>query len=179
MECHPSVCGCTYCRTVRLRGSRSASIHCDEDKLVHGTGISELRLLGWQLGRVRRRQSEQESRAQPRRSHTRRLRPTRGLREHGEHGQSFTIYDASRKVWHQTWVTNQGVLLVIEGGMHGNEIVLSGRDRTTDGKTRYVRGTWKPVSGGVREVAVTSIDGGKTWTPWFDIIFRPSSEKPR
>jgi hypothetical protein len=97
----------------------------------------------------------------------------------GEHGQSFTIYDASRKVWHQTWVTNQGVLLVIEGGMHGGEMVLSGTDRTTDGKTRYVRGTWKPVSGGVREVAATSIDGGKTWKPWFDIMFRPSSEKPR
>ena len=93
----------------------------------------------------------------------------------GEHGQSFTIYDASRKVWHQTWVTNQGVLLVIEGGMHGSEMVLSGTDRTTDGKTRYVRGTWKPVSGGVREVAVTSIDGGKTWKPWFDLMFRPAA----
>jgi len=58
--------------------------------------------------------------------------------------------------------------------MHGSEMVLSGTDRTTDGKTRYVRGTWKPVSGGVREVAVTSIDGGKTWKPWFDLMFRPA-----
>ncbi|MGA8490627.1 MAG: hypothetical protein WB711_09415 [Terriglobales bacterium] len=97
----------------------------------------------------------------------------------GEHGQSFTIYDASRKVWHQTWVTNQGVLLVIEGGMRGGEMVLSGTDRTADGNERYVQGTWKPVSGGVREVAVTSVDGGKTWKPWFDIIFRPASETQR
>jgi len=97
----------------------------------------------------------------------------------GEHGQSFTIYDASRKVWHQTWVTNQGVLLVIEGSMHGGEMVLSGTDRTADGKKRFVRGTWKQVNGGVREIAVTSTDGGKTWKPWFDIIFRPTAEKPR
>jgi len=30
-------------------------------------------------------------------------------------GQSFTIYDAARRVWHQSWVTNRGLLLTIEG----------------------------------------------------------------
>jgi hypothetical protein len=30
-------------------------------------------------------------------------------------GQSFTIYDVARDVWHQTWVTNRGELLEIEG----------------------------------------------------------------
>lgn len=92
----------------------------------------------------------------------------------GSHGESFTTYDPSRKVWHQTWVTNRGVLLVIEGGMQGNEMVLSGADRTTDGKERLVRGVWKAEAGGVRETAVRSTDGGKTWTPWFDMIFRPA-----
>jgi hypothetical protein len=92
----------------------------------------------------------------------------------GSHGQSFSIYDVSRKVWHQTWVTNRGVLLVIEGGLRGDEMVLSGTDRTADGKERLVRGVWKVVSGGVRETAVRSVDGGKTWTAWFDMIFRPA-----
>ncbi len=92
----------------------------------------------------------------------------------GSHGESFTIYDSSRKVWHQNWVTNRGVLLVIEGGMQGSEMVLRGADRTPDGKERLVRGVWKAVSGGVRETAVTSVDGGKTWKPWFDMIFRPA-----
>src|SRR5689334_10792702 len=32
----------------------------------------------------------------------------------GHHGQSFTIYDAARHVWHQSWVTNRGELLEIE-----------------------------------------------------------------
>jgi hypothetical protein len=91
----------------------------------------------------------------------------------GSHGESFTIYDAERKVWHQTWVTNHGKLLVIEGEMKNGEMVLSGVDHTRAGE-KYVRGTWKAVSGGVRESAVTSADGGKTWKPWFDLVFRPS-----
>lgn len=91
----------------------------------------------------------------------------------GSRGQSFSIYDASRGVWHQTWVTNRGRLLVIEGKFEDGEMVLSGADHTADGKERHVRGTWKPASGGVRETAATSTDGGKTWQPWFDLIFRP------
>ena len=94
----------------------------------------------------------------------------------GHKGQSFTIYDASRKVWHQTWVTNRGELLMIEGKVEGNDIVLSGSDRTRGGKQRLVRGTWRPIAGGVREFAARSLDGGKTWKEWFDITFRAHKE---
>jgi len=90
----------------------------------------------------------------------------------GLKGESFTIYDSSRKVWHQSWVTNRGKLLVIEGKLQTGEMVLSGVDHAVAGRT-LVRGTWKPVDGGVRETAVTSTDGGKTWKPWFDLLFRP------
>lgn len=91
----------------------------------------------------------------------------------GMEGQSFSIYDASRKIWHQTWVTNRGNMLVIEGDFRGGEMVLSGTDHTADGKERRVRGVWKPEKDGVRETAVTSIDVGKTWQPWFDMVFHP------
>ena len=91
----------------------------------------------------------------------------------GMEGESFSIYDASRHVWHQTWVTTQGKLLVIEGEFQAGQMVMTGTDRTADGKKRQVRGVWKCVQGGVRETAVTSLDGGKTWQPWFDMIFRP------
>ncbi len=93
--------------------------------------------------------------------------------KNGSRGESFTIYDASRKVWHQTWVTNAGKLLMIEGSKRNGEIVLSGVDHTPDGEQRMIRGVWKPVRAGVRETAMTSNDGGKTWKPWFDILFRP------
>jgi len=91
----------------------------------------------------------------------------------GHHGQSFTIYDAARHVWHQSWVTNRGELLEIEGTTQYGSIVLSGEDRSTG---TLVRGMWKPEHGSVRETADTSADQGKTWTPWFDIIFRPASD---
>jgi hypothetical protein len=91
----------------------------------------------------------------------------------GHKGQSFSIYDASRQVWHQTWVTNRGELLNIEGKFESGEMVLSGSDLTPTGQHRQVRGTWKPEDGGVRETAVVSTDAGKTWHPWFDLMFRP------
>lgn len=91
----------------------------------------------------------------------------------GMEGQSFSIYDRTRGVWHQSWVTSRGVLLTIEGKMQGGEMVLSGTHLAEDGHERLVRGSWKAEDGGVRETAVTSMDGGRTWTPWFDMIFRP------
>jgi hypothetical protein len=90
----------------------------------------------------------------------------------GLFGQSFTIYDSSRNRWHQTWVTNQGTLLEIEGGLEDGQMVLRGTDRTKNNVTRQIRGTWVAVPGGVQETAVISSDGGKTWTQWFDLIFR-------
>jgi ketosteroid isomerase-like protein len=89
----------------------------------------------------------------------------------GHKGQSFTIYDAARNVWHQSWVTNRGELLMIEGEFEDREMVLSGEDHA---KGVLVRGRWKPENGNVREIAVTSTDGGMTWKPWFDLVFRPA-----
>ena len=93
----------------------------------------------------------------------------------GKRGQSFSIYDASRKTWHQSWVTNRGQLLVIEGNFQAGEMVLTGAEIVA-GKKRLVRGTWMAVKGGVREIGVTSVDEGKTWQPWFDLMFRPHQE---
>lgn len=91
----------------------------------------------------------------------------------GVTGQSFSIFDRTRGVWHQTWVTSHGQLLVVEGGLTDGKMVLSGADKTPDGKDRLVRGTWSPEKDGFRETAVRSTDGGKTWEPWFDLNFRP------
>ncbi len=89
----------------------------------------------------------------------------------GLSGQSYTIYDASRKVWHQSWVTNRGQLLQIEGRFDGDRLTLQGPQLSPDGRTTLVRGVWAPEAGGVREIAHTSKDGGTTWQPLFDIFF--------
>jgi hypothetical protein len=88
-------------------------------------------------------------------------------------GESFTIYDATRHVWHQSWVTNRGQLLMLEGEMKEGRIILIGNDRAADGKPLVLRGVWTRVEGGVRETAERSSDGGRTWKPYFDIVFRP------
>ena len=90
----------------------------------------------------------------------------------GHEGESLSIYDRSRKVWHQSWFTNRGQFLAIEGSFKDGEMVLAGTERTMDGKEKLVRGSWKPEGQNVRETAVTSIDGGRTWKPWFDLEFR-------
>jgi ketosteroid isomerase-like protein len=100
------------------------------------------------------------------------------LREHYEdagdlQGESFSIYDAGRRLWHQSWVTNRGQLLTIEGQRKDGKMILAGASRDSDGLETGVRATWKPLeSGDVRETAVRSSDAGRTWKPWFDLLFR-------
>jgi hypothetical protein len=91
----------------------------------------------------------------------------------GYEGRSFSIYDATRRVWHQTWLTNHGRLLVIEGQLRSGVMDLTGTDLADYGAhKRLVRGAWQPITEGVREVAARSVDDGKTWQPWFDLLFR-------
>lgn len=92
----------------------------------------------------------------------------------GLQGTSLSSFVPARHAWQQTWLTNRGQLLVLEGGLRGDEVVLEGRDTAPDGRARRVRGIWKPVAGGVRETALTSTDDGATWVPWFDLMFRPA-----
>ena len=87
-------------------------------------------------------------------------------------GESFSIYDASRKKWHQTWVTNRGQLLQIDGQFEGNRLTLQGSQAKAGGGFETVRGVWSPEGDGVRETAQISSDGGATWRPLFDILFR-------
>ena len=91
----------------------------------------------------------------------------------GLHGESYSIYDAARGVWHQSWVTNRGGLLLMDGGMQGDRMVFTGAQRTAGGKPSLVRGVWYRQGANVRETATRSGDGGKTWQPLFDILFKP------
>ena len=90
----------------------------------------------------------------------------------GHHGQSFTIWDATRKVWHQSWVTNRGELLVLEGTRTGSRITFEGNSINAKGVHQRTRVFWEPQGADVRETATVSEDGGKTFKPLFDIVFR-------
>ena len=86
-------------------------------------------------------------------------------------GDSILSYDAVRKQWQQTWVTNRGSIMVIYGTFKAGALVLEGEVHLQDGKTVHQRITWKAEAKGVRESAVLSKDGRKTWTPAFDVLF--------
>lgn len=87
-------------------------------------------------------------------------------------GDSILSFDAVRKVWQQTWVTNGGTLMVLSGAFKDGAVTLEGEFHSGTGKNRPHRITWKAEGAGVRETAVLSNDGGKTWEPAFDVLFK-------
>ena len=91
----------------------------------------------------------------------------------GMQGESFSAYDAARHVWHQSWLTNHGSLLLLDGGLIDGRMVLAGTDHAMDGSASLLRGVWWSKGGSVHERAERSTDGGATWLPVFDILFRP------
>jgi len=96
--------------------------------------------------------------------------------EGGLHGESYSLYDARAGRWHQSWVTNRGLLILLDGGREGDRMVLTGKTTGEHGDISLLRGTWIPREGGVRETAVSSMDGGRTWKPAFDILLLPHRE---
>jgi len=91
----------------------------------------------------------------------------------GMRGESFSTYDAARKIWHQSWVTNRGQLLLLDGKLQGTRMVLTATEDQAGGATSLLRGIWWREGNTVRERAERSTDGGKNWSVAFDIEFRP------
>lgn len=92
-------------------------------------------------------------------------------------GDSILSWDPVRKQWQQTWVTNRGSLMVLWGTFKDGAMILEGESHLRDGKSVMQRITWQVQDDGVRESAVLSKDGGKTWTPAFDVLFRRRANK--
>jgi hypothetical protein len=90
----------------------------------------------------------------------------------GHRGTSFNIYDTVRGVWHQTWVDSNGMLLVLEGGLEADAMVLEGTATSPTEPTETVRHRirWSVVAGDpdqVRQLWEISSDGS-TWETAFD-----------
>jgi len=90
-------------------------------------------------------------------------------------GESFNSYDASRDVWHQTWVDNQGTLLTLEGGLKGDAMVLAGEGpaigNDPDIKRAQHRITWQPNEDG--SVTQTWDTGGPgNWQTIFQGLYQ-------
>jgi hypothetical protein len=87
-------------------------------------------------------------------------------------GDSILSFDPVKKHWQQTWVTNRGSIMVLTGAFKDGAVTLAGDSHLDNGNTVQMRITWKAEGSGVRESAVASKDGGKTWQPAFDVLFK-------
>lgn len=98
-------------------------------------------------------------------------------------GQSFNIYDRRRRVWHQTWVDNGGLLLQLDGGFEDGSMRLEGTVRGPDGEDALHRITWSPMEEReehrVRQLWERSTDGGRSWEVVFDGTYRRAAGPAR
>jgi hypothetical protein len=83
-------------------------------------------------------------------------------------GESLNAYDAGRKVWHQTWVDNQGTLLLLEGGLQDGSMVLAGQSLSKEGHGTQHRITWTPAADGSVRQHWESTDEKGQWATAFD-----------
>ncbi len=92
----------------------------------------------------------------------------------GGTGESFNIFDPTRQAWHQTWVDDQGRLLLLEGGLDARgRMVLRGERPGVDGATVTDEISWEPMDDGtVVQVWSVSTDAGATWRELFRGIYR-------
>jgi len=86
----------------------------------------------------------------------------------GYSGESLNIYDASRKVWHQSWVDSDGLLLMLEGHWNGKSMVLEGQAPDVSGAIVRQRITWTPKADGSVRQLWESADAQGAWSVVFD-----------
>ncbi len=91
--------------------------------------------------------------------------------DRGYSGESLNIYDASRKVWHQTWVDTAGTLLLLEGGIREGTMVLEGQTTGADAQLTKHRISWTPNPDGSVRQLWESTDAKGEWSITFDGLY--------
>ncbi|MEL7451222.1 MAG: hypothetical protein AAFN78_18565 [Pseudomonadota bacterium] len=94
-------------------------------------------------------------------------------------GMSINFYDGVTKRWHQSWMSNAGAAVHLQGGLDENgAMVLSDEGLTVNRVTGTVnRITWTPSKDGtVRQLWEQSADDGGTWKVVFDGLYTRKGE---
>jgi hypothetical protein len=93
-------------------------------------------------------------------------------------GRSINAYRPETRQWHQTWLGNDGGLLLLDGKYADGKMVLEGKSVGADGKPLLNRITWSKLDGGgVRQLWEQSADEGKTWSTAFDGLYSHHQKK--
>ncbi|MGH9651831.1 MAG: hypothetical protein ACRD3I_15365 [Terriglobales bacterium] len=91
----------------------------------------------------------------------------------GATGKSLNSYKRTTRQWQQYWVGSGGRTTEYKGGLVDGKMVMVAEQVQASGTTFLTRGTWTPnADGTVRQQFENSNDGGKTWQPGFDGLYR-------
>ena len=95
----------------------------------------------------------------------------------GSVGTSINYLDRVTNEWVQIWNDAGGGQINIRGGLTEDGMRLVGKIHyISNGLTADFRGLWTPLPDGrVRQFFEQSVDGGETWTTWFEGFY---SKKP-
>ena len=92
----------------------------------------------------------------------------------GFKGLSVNSYDASRQVWHQTWIDNTGTLLLLEGKLVNGDMVLQGSGTDQQGNAVTHKISWTPnPDGSVRQHWQICLAEQGEWQTVFDGHYVP------
>ena len=92
----------------------------------------------------------------------------------GSRGTSYNMFDARTGQWHQTWVDNGGLLLVLDGAFEDGKMVLRGEKHLSDTLTVMHKISWEPIEDErVMQRWTMSRDQGTTWQTVFEGIYIP------
>ncbi len=96
----------------------------------------------------------------------------------GTVGESINYYDPETGRWKQNWVDSTGGIVRYTGGLTKEGVMkMEGANTTVKGVTKRARVTWTRLEDGrVHHLIEHSTDGGKTWTPAFDAIYKKHEE---
>ncbi len=91
----------------------------------------------------------------------------------GGSGQSHNIYNLQTGKWHQSWVDDNGQLLLLDGGLDDQgRMVLRGETVSEEGATVIDEIAWERAEGGrVRQIWRKSTDGGTNWQVVFNGLY--------
>ena len=88
------------------------------------------------------------------------------------HGKGLHLFNATTGEWEQHWVTATGSVVNFRGEFKGNTIHYTVENTLPNG-TKAIRVTkiYAINKDSVRQHGEQSTDGGKTWTPTFDLTY--------
>lgn len=94
----------------------------------------------------------------------------------GYQGKSLNMYDVQTKQWHQTWTDNSGLLLLLQGQFHNNQMVLAGQT-SQNNQPLLNRITWTAnKDGSVRQHWQTKSINDQHWQTAFDGLYRKTPQ---